>query len=243
MKNIINKKSLRWPLIILGTIFIINLILSFPFIRFYGNAIPIFAPARTLRLDLSFGRVLGNHVIETEHGQIRLGHFSRVFLMYNYLSNIDFENFIDGRASHNLVVEGIKIPPNVSITFGFRPNRVVILELDNQEIIVSGVPLNVSRFDMNPRRSTADIMINFLASGYVVLADSTQIYFELLQEGGRIIRGLYMYKDDEVWVIRQGHSNGVPIKSPGETEFTRYREITFRPHWGEFIEGVLWEQW
>ncbi|MCL2373641.1 MAG: hypothetical protein FWC65_00160, partial [Treponema sp.] len=71
-------------------------------------------------------------------------------------------NFQNGHSSHNLVIEGITIPANVAISFNSGRVSLVMMRgsrLARQEIMVSGVPINASRIDLNPRNSDADIMI------------------------------------------------------------------------------------
>jgi hypothetical protein len=85
----------------------------------------------------------------------------------------------------------------------------------------------------------ADVVAGFLASGYVTLADGTLIYFPLYTDGEPMFRTLLIDKEDERWRIYTVTPwNQTTLKMPGETEFVEYREITFRPHWGEFIGGV-----
>jgi len=246
---------------------VVHLIIFLPIIRVNRNIIPLLSVIRLVSWHSYAARVLGNHVLETEHGQIRLGHFSLVSAGTVNHIGIEAENFARGRASHNLEVYGIPIPQIARISFSVNPYNqrqtfVFTFFEDNQweqrlrfgeqrlrgvqETVISGVPVGIDRFDLNnPRRrpgADEDIRIGFLASGYVSLADGVQIYFpQMPHGGGRMIRALYMHKDDERWVITQLHSDGFPVRLSEETEFTRYRSITFRPDWGEFIEGVLFE--
>ena len=54
-------------------------------------------------------------------------------------------------------------------------------------------------------------------------------------------RVLLIDKEDERWRIYTRHGRRTIVRLPSKTEFVEYREITFRPHWGEFIEGVRLE--
>jgi len=242
MGGMFNRKKIFW--IVVCMICITQIISIFPIIRFNDKLIPMFAVERLESINLDIikprkyftGIVLGNHVLETEHGEIILKKFTRISAVNNSVGRIDVENFENGLVSHNLVIEGIKMPLNISISF--YSNMVSILRLYFKEIIVSGVPLVVDTFDMNPPRSAADILMSFLGPEHIILTDATQIHLvPSTVTGQRFIRGLYIYKDDEQW----GIVGQTAVKLPGETDFTRYRSITFRPDWGEFIEGELFE--
>jgi len=219
-----------------------------PVVQFNGTAIRMFAPGRLEFSGRGFdGRVLGSHVLETEHGEIVLKNFARVVSENNAISIIYAENFARGRATHNLVVEDIEIPQEIEIVIN--PHTLQISRLDFarqglaqyfQEIIVSNVPLSAGRLNRAHPRITANIVIEFLASGYISLMDTTQIYFDPLPDGRPMIRGLYMHKDDEIWKITAG-AGMTSVKLPEGTAFVRFRSITFGANWGAFIEGVPFE--
>ena len=222
---------------------IFRVIAAFPLVRLNDDRIRIFSLARLAEgggLQHFSGRLLGRYVLETEHGEIVLGNFSFIHASRRAITRIGVGNFENGRASHNLVVHGIVMPKDISISLNATTRQIQTLALNRQEIIVSGIPLEVSNFRINHPRYTADISMVILMSvrsdpGYVTLKDSTQIR---LDGGGW--GGLYMYKDTGIWEItRQRH--GILIKPPNETEFTRYRSIRFGQDWGEFIGGVPWE--
>jgi len=187
------------------------------------------------------GRVLGNHVLRTEYGEITLRANAFIEAYRNTVFQIFEENFINRRASHNLVVEGVIIPQNVFLGFNVVNREIASLGLRDQEIAISEIPLTARSIFISPHRYIADISFLFLTSGYVTLTDNTQIYFIPLQHGGPMLRRLNMYKDDEIWRITAAGTGRTSVKRPYETEFTEYRSITFRPHWGEFIEGELFE--
>jgi len=229
----------------LGVILIIGALSSFPVIEYRGNRIRMFAPDRLLGKMPSTirgitrpqenvrGWVLGEHVLETEYGQIVLKNRPHISAIRNTVGVINVDNFRQGRASHNLVVEGIEIPPYVSIIFrdfrvAFRPRISTLLLHDRHEINISGVPLNITEIDINSPRYIADMIITFFGGEYISLTDSTQIR-------GRYLRGLYMYADDGLWRIRSGQ---ISIRLPGEARFTEYRSVTFERDWGAFVEGV-----
>jgi len=138
-------------------------------------------------------------------------------------------------ASHNLVIEGIEMPSNAVISFDLRTQQLTFLALHWQETIVSGIPLIVNHFHVNDHPTvTADIMMIFLPPDYIVLADTTKVHFAPSPHGGhQVSRRLHMFKDNERWVV----TGSIDVRLPGETEFVEFREITFRPHWGEFIQG------
>ena len=239
-----------WGIVFLAP-FVILILAMFPIIHFDGRLIFTFGPDRIGSGGVGFDtRVFGSHTLETEYGEIRLRNFAHILSRFGTVAMIFDRTFERGRASHNLVVEGIVIPQNIQVTFNVYTQQIRTLTLapsglvrDFQEVEVSGIPFTVGRIDFNPRFSqqgggTADILTYFFASGYVTLADGAQIYFPLFPDGSPMSRGLYIDKDDERWRIFTRTAYRTLLRLPGETEFAEYREITFRPHWGEFIEGV-----
>jgi len=244
MKNMdksMMKKLVKTVGITVGIPLLLSALMVFPVLNFHGTRIPLFAAARIVTYDRFTGRVLGDRVLETEYGEIQLRHLSRVLGANKKLVDIGFIEFEAGRASHNLVVHGIEIPPNVSITFN-RFDRISIIVMhgsrynDTQEITVSGKRLYVSRFFLNYSEDLPDIGITIDGTPeYITLTDDAIL--DLSELWGA---GLSIFKNDERWIL--GTNFGyVLLKLPGE-EFTRYRSITFRPDWGEFIEGELWEE-
>ena len=233
------KLAQNWSTIVCGVILVVFIILSFPIIRFDGNWIALFAPTRPVSIEHFDGWVLGNHVLETEHGEIRLGHRSQVFVVNHRLAGIDIENFQNGRSSHNLVVHGIEIPPSVDISFHSGRVSIIMmhgLRFGHQEVTISGERLYVSRFLLHHSRDLPDIAITVEGTPeYITLADYTVLDLSQLSGGG-----LSIFKNDERWRLRTNFGH-VLIKLPREAAFTRYRSITFRPDWGEFIEGELFE--
>jgi len=231
-------KKINWVAIACGFILVLQAIASFPTVGFYGRTIRLFAFEGMFRGDFYHARVLGNYVLETEHGHIRLGHGSVVLGASNSIIDIDVENFVNGRSSHNLVVDGIDMPQNISVAFRTSPNRISILLLYDQEIVVSGVPLVAYEFNLTHPRDTADIVVEFAPPEYVILADTTPIHFVPSRYTGRpFSRVLHIYNNDELWRI----VGRTAVRVLGETEFTEFRSITFRPDWGEFITGELFE--
>jgi len=238
MKRIFDLSIIKSKFFIVMMIAIVafHLMISFTVIRSNDTRIPVFSFERIVERNIYYARVLGSHVLKTEHGQIRLGHFSRITTGSGGGINIDRENFENGRVSHNLVIEGMTIPQNVSI---FIDANAQILILDNydQEIILSGISLGIRVLDFIRHVNEADMLVRFIPPDHITLADHTQIYFPLGVIGNWFLRSLFIYKKDGLWVIR----DLTAVKRPSETEFTRYRSITFRPDWGEFIEGDLFE--
>jgi hypothetical protein len=225
------------PLVIGILVFLFTV---FPTTNFGGNSIRMFAPERLSFDGLGFaGRVLGNHVLETEFGEIVLHRFARIYsTRYRNVGIIEKANFTRGRASHNLVVEGIAIPQHIRIILNPGTQQLSVLDLsfptrllqDFQELSVSGIPLRVGRIYLDsPRNPTADIRLGPIWPDYIELADTTVIGFPPIA-----VPDLHIYKEDALWRIDDRTS----VKLPGQTEFVEYREITFRPHWGEFIGGV-----
>jgi len=244
MKNKTIEKIRNWRYLsmVIGMLIIAvpRIITAFSIVWFGDSKIPVFSFDRMVRvsifqrMDAFNARVLGNHVRETEYGEIRLGHGSLVGVTYTLLDSIEVESFKNGNASHNLVVDEIVMPENIWIAF--RGSRIALLALDGQEIIVSGIPFVVTNFSIKHLRQNTDI--EMIISGkpeYVTLNDNTQVRFN--PRGGH--GSLSIYNNEELWKL-ENQFYALEVTSPGETEFTRYKSITFKPHWGEFIEGELW---
>ena len=235
-------------MVIVIIIVVVRVLSGFPVIRFNDKRILVFSLDRIVAMTPNFdimwprgpfrGTVVGNHILETEHGQITLRHSAYISASGNLLTGINIRNFQNGLASHNLVIEGIEMPANINISFNLRTQQISFLALDRQEISVSDISLIVTNFFVHNPTVTADIMFLFLPPDYIVLADTTKIHFAPSPHGGhRFLRHLHMFKDNERWVI----TGRTDVRFPGRTEFIEYSEITFRSHWGEFIVGELFE--
>jgi len=247
LKKIFDRKKPRDIIAaIIIVIMVLQVISMFPSIEFDGQRVRMFAPMRPrdiYPLDIRpwghfEGRVLGTYVLRTEHGEITLRSLSRITARWNTLRGIDARSFRERRAEHNLVIEGIVMPPHIGIGFLEQERRIILFRLYNQEIIVSGIPLGIERFFVNHQSETADISMDVDSTPeYITLADLTEIHID---PSRRFWGGLDIYKNDELWRLINYHF-GLPVKRPGETEFVRFSSITFRPDWGYFISGELFE--
>jgi hypothetical protein len=231
------RETIVWFSVVFGLTFIYLVIATFPVKKHYSEAIPIFAPKRIIQWNNYGGWVFGNHILETEYGEIRLGHFSNINIFNNTLV-VDIELFRSGRASHNLVVEEMEMPEN--ITVWFNKTQITYLDPDYQDMVLSGVPIRTGRIHINsPSSNKPDILfydgVHFV-NEYLTLTDSTE-----LNVGGS---SLEIYKDKEYWVLenRPSWSYSLFVKHPEETEFKRYISIMFKKNWGIFINGVLFEE-
>ena len=245
IEDFFNKLTLRKIIVgVIVVIMVLQVISMFPSIEFDGQRVRMFAPMRPrdiYPLDIRpwgrfEGRVLGTYVLQTEHGEITLRSLARITAFDNTILNIPERSFRERRAEHNLVIEGIVMPPQIEIGFR-RWEHIVRLELFGQEVAVSGIYLSISSFFVDSPSQTADIAITVRsAPEYITLTDFTEIYIDPTI----FLGGLDIYKDDELWVLSNRRS--FLARPPGETEFTRFRSITFRPNWGEFIGGELFEE-
>jgi len=149
--------SLAAPLVLGIIVFFVTV---FPVTHFQDNPIRMFAPERLTFDGLGFaGRVLGSHILETEYGEIRLNRGARIYSdRYRTVGIIEANNFTRGRASHNLVVEGIAIPQQVQIiitatgqisSLNFNLGGGRGLMRNSPEIIVSGIPLRMGTLNLN----------------------------------------------------------------------------------------------
>ena len=222
---------------------VIRLALVVQVVSFDGNAIPVMVfsqlegifPKEMMPSRFGNGTVLGNHVLETEYGEITLKNYAKIWKWYDS-SVVDIKNFRWGLASHNLVVEGIEIPPDVSVTLG--ASGYIGLGL-NEDIMVYGIIFSAGGIYIGDSDYSADVVMTLSKHENIVLEDGTQIQFiQTPASGGSYTRRLYIYLADKRWEIEGRNA----VKLPGETEFTMYRSITFEPDWGAFISGELLEK-
>lgn len=221
------------------------IMLLFPTVEYKGKKIRIFTMdqigekiewnSRKGQSGPIDGNVLGSHILETEYGSIALKNLCHISVRRDSFYAVYDENFKKGRATHNLVVEGIKIPDVVFVRFN-KQNQINLLDLNGQEITVSGIPFNVGKiyfmFDIDPVEIETRVRCGL---EYIALADSTKIY-NISQS--RFLGHLSIYPVEERWVLTDTFEY-ISVQLPGETEFKKYRSITFKKDWGEFIEGEL----
>ena len=236
-----NRKSMKKGyLIFLGIIVFVKIVSMFPMIQYNDKSIWMFAPERigSFFPGNFTGKVLGDHVLETEYGEITLKNFATVFSGENTVIMVLASESAEGLISHNLVVEGIKIPQNIDIVFDRNTRKITLLDITQpKEVVISDIPLIVGQLFLGYSNSTADIVVQFSgAPEYIRLADSTEIHIDASKWAWG---GLYIYKDTDVWEMVYKYASHLPVKLPGEDDFTAYETITFRPNWGEFIEGEL----
>jgi len=147
-----NKREARiWVARVFGTIILLFVIAAFPIKIFYGNIIVLFAPQRIVPYYGYSGKVLGNHVLKTEYGEIRIGHLS--FVSINGIGDmgIKSELFENGQVSHNLVFLGTELPEHLYVRF----NRSQITEFDlNRDISIYGIPITGNIFFFDPPNNT-----------------------------------------------------------------------------------------
>ncbi|MCL2601451.1 MAG: hypothetical protein FWD91_01410 [Treponema sp.] len=129
-----------------------------------------------------------------------------------------------------------EMPEHIEVKFNH--SQITTIDLHNQAIHIYGVPVRASRINIrspvhyDPAHSLAYAEVTFLQR-HITLADSTEL--NLITAANLII-----YKDEQRWVLRtppERSSESFSVKQAGETEFVKYRSITFKPNWGEFIEG------
>ena len=245
------KTRFKVAMVIVAVMVLLRIIAGFPIISINGRPVPMFSAERFFSGTMNFslhnvvfkGRVLGSHIFQTGYGEIRLRNFAFIQAANANGMSVGAEVFRSGQASHNLVVEGIKIPENIGVDIDVT-SGISTLWIHGQEIMVSGIPIFVEgrlNFDAerflyeSPVLGAADIQIgSSFPREYITLADSTQ--FSVAE-----ICFLYIFKDDKQWVLYNQRYNSLMVKLPGESEFTGYRSITFWGNWGGFISGEVWE--
>ena len=252
MENTENKKNETGRM--LSTIYTIIIVIaalyfvfgSFTIIRYKEQRMLVFtlefSPAKLASGDLIEGWVFGNRVLETKYGEIALNHWSRILAQDHGIFQIFNTSFQRGRAVHNLSIDdGIELPREISIRID-RYGQFGLLFLYHQEIVISGVPLVVDNIFFNRRDNPNNLTIvgNARAGNDIILSltDTTQISFMTIP----IIWTLYFHSETEAWSLRAAHRRFFMVKLPGETEFRCYTSITFGQHWGDFIEGIPFEE-
>ena len=229
-----NKRETKVLIAGLVGLILFLVIAIFPITRFYDNTIVLFAPERIVRWNHFNGRVLGNHILVTEYGEIRIGYFSPVYIGYGSLY-ISSEAFEDGYVSHNLVFLGGEMPEHIVVEFNH--SHITYFDLNHQDMSIYGVPVRTNGIHVNNPYITADIVFYagvFFLQEHITLADSTELIV-------RSVSSLSIYKDEQRWELEDppgwSRDQNLFVKRSGETEFTAYRSITLKENWGEFIEG------
>jgi hypothetical protein len=110
-------KKVSITMVIVIIIVVVRVLSGFPVIRFNDKRILVFSLERMVAVTPNFdiirprgpfiGKVIGNHVLETEHGQITLRHSAYISASGHILGSVTIGNFRNGLASHNLVIAGI----------------------------------------------------------------------------------------------------------------------------------------
>jgi len=245
-----------WDARILGAIILLLAITVFPITRLYDNIIVMFAPLRIMFFWHGFdGRVLGNHVLKTEYGEIRIGHLASVTISDDSFY-IQSKNFRNGKASHRLVLSGAELPEHLDVQFSRSQSKIIFFDLNHQDIHIYGIPVRAQRIHMPlpDHNYSGNILsyseVRFLQEN-ITLSDSTEVNL--------IAATLSIYKDEQRWVLRAPrqwfdaselrvqerptwYEPSIFVRQHGETEVAEYRSITFKPNWGEFIEGVPLEE-
>jgi len=195
------------------------------------------SPANVINGRYIEGWVFGSRVLETEYGEIVINHWSKIAAQQHGINDIFRENFQRGRAAHNLSINGMELPREISIGFN-RFGQIRRLGLYNQEIIISGTPIVVYQIDHNLMSNPNNLTFygNIFSEDGIMLTDNTKknVLFPIHWL-------LFFHSETETWTLRAAFGRFFLAKLPGETEFQRYTSITFGQHWGNFIEGVLFE--
>jgi len=231
------RKAKIWDASILGVVILLLAIIIFPITRIYDNTIVIFAPLRAVFWNGIDGMVLGNHILETEYGEIRIGHLASVNISKGVL-HIKSRNFKNGQASHSLVLSGVELPEYIDVEYSRSQSKITSFDLNHQDMHIYGVPVRAKSISI---RLPDDILPSVLSYSdviflqeHIMLADSTELNVTNAN--------LSLYKDEQRWVLEKPHNASLFAKRAGETEFTEYRLIRFKENWGEFIKGVPLEE-
>jgi len=214
---------------------------SFTIIRYKEQRMLMFtlelSPANVINGRFIKGWVFGNHVLETEYGEIVINHWSDIAAQQNTLFQIYYVNFQRERATHNLSINGMELPREILIRFN-RFGQFGILDLNNQEIIVACTPIVVNRIHHNHIDNPNNLTFygNIFPEDGIILTDNTEINVPF-----PIHWLLFFHSETETWTLRAAFGRFFLAKLPGESEFQRFTSITFGQHWGEFIEGIIFE--
>ena len=241
------KKMLPFGIIIF---FIICIVLVFPIVKFnyHGRSIIVFAPERLLTIvgirvyDFD-GIVLGNHVFDTNLGEIVLHRSAKVYAGRLFTDSPDLgirgipsETFSSEFASHNLEFAGNALPQNISVSLHW--GMIERIGGIDSEMILSGIPLFIEDIELrmpgnriiHRRARRSDMYIPLRQPPeFIVLADST-----IIQTNNRT---LFLYKNDERWLLTDSSVGTIDITFPNEYQPVRYAFIEFGRDWGGFIDG------
>ena len=248
MKSIRDKRRTDKFVITIVTIAIVYFIFgTFTIVSFKEHRMLMFtlelSPINLINGRYIEGWVFGKRILKTEYGEITLNHWSRIAAQHHGIFEVFCVNFQRGRAIHNLSIDGMVLPREISIRIN-RFGQFGILALNNQEINISSVPIVANWIYFNHRSNPNNITFagHMLPKKDVILSDTTQISFL----PSRILHwGLYFHNETETWCFKvtvdHARWDYFLVKLPGETEFQRYTSIRFGQHWGNFIDGVLAE--
>jgi hypothetical protein len=229
------RKTKIWFAAVFGSIFVLLLITIFPVKIMYGNIIVMFAPERIARPEYYDGWLFGNHVLKTEHGEIKVKFLTELTMLRGELG-IDSKNFEFIHASHDLEVYGIKMPKNITVWIDIFYKRAEIsrLGVGKQRLLISGVSVIPDGYIYINYWDGATFPVSFVKES-IILADSTEI------DVSYFAGDLVINEDSKRWklVLSGGWFSGLWVKLPGEDEYTRYKSIRFKENWGDFIDGEL----
>jgi hypothetical protein len=249
----IETKKVILVMAVLGILCIVSLIVMFPTVKFNDTQIRLFSFERLqnniidLRskklLERSFeqdfyGRVYGNHVLETNLGEITLKNSANVLAGNGELYGINVRNFETRLAEHNLVFEGTVLPKNISVGFNWDRVNSIDFEESDTEIILSGIPLIVDRIILNIRTTAYEHSMAQYSDMYISVRQAPEIITLMDSTELHITAPLSIYRNDERWLLAHGT---FLVKLPDESESIRYDSIMFGKDWGEFMGGETYE--
>jgi hypothetical protein len=228
--------------VVLATIILLGIYFAMHFttIEYKGQKIHIYKKTEFSKLFYNFqtGVVLGTYDLSTEYGNVRLYPHCKVDAKYGKLFRID----TDKNAAHDLMFWGAKLPEKLTVEFDIHTGKVTRFgALITTPIDIKGVILDVRyiRMENNPDKSGLFFYIyRELPEQEICLSDGTRILFS-----GEAFHNMY---DTGIWemVRDRGAIDGFLVTRAGEEEGKEYRFIRFYENWGDFIDGVEFEeQW
>jgi hypothetical protein len=229
--------------VVLATIILLGIYFAMHFttIEYKGQKIRIYKTTEFSQLFSSFqtGVVLGTYDLLTEYGNIRMYPYCKIAANYGKLFRIDMRK----NATHELVFWGAKLSERLTIEFDIHTGKTIGFgSFVTTPIDIKGVVLDVEDFfiDNDPDKPGFVFYIyRKLPEQEICLSDGTRILFS-----GEAFLNVYYTDIIDLWEIKKESRSidGFLVIRAGEEEGKRYRSFRFYENWGDFIDGVEFEE-
>jgi hypothetical protein len=185
--------------------------------------------------------VLGNYTLATEYGPVYLNWFCDIHVRSKNVSGITVEK----NSSHNLKLLGQDVGQGITVTFD-RDRKIGTLSggqnsfsLDANTFTYSIIYFSGSYTENTPN----EMLFSGIVFDRMILDDGTEIVLS-----GNNSYGLRLDVEESEWIInfstRRAKRNEFYflVKRPDEQEYVKYSEVRFKPYWGSFLEGTVFQE-